>query len=120
MAKLVVLYPNAETHFDSDYYLDKHDKMAGDAWDKAGLTDRSYVFGEAAPGGGPAPFHCIATLTFTDRAALEAAAASPDAAAILGDIPNFTDSTPVTMIGAAAPATPSPCAPDRPRSASAP
>lgn len=98
MASLIVVYPAAGTRFDRDYYAGTHGRLVHAAWDKAGLESLTWVFGEAALGGGAAPFHCIATLTFADRATLEAAAANPDAAGVFGDIPNFTDSTPVAMI----------------------
>ena len=101
MATLTVLYPAAGTRFDRDYYAVHHSKAVHDAWDSAGLTSMTVTYGEGALGGGDAPFHVITTLSFASRAALDAAVASPAAGPVFADIPNFTDATPIAMIGSA-------------------
>jgi len=43
------------------------------------------------------PFAAMALLIFCDRAAIEAALASPEATDVFGDLPNFTDIAPQPM-----------------------
>lgn len=99
MATLTVVYPSAGTKFDRDYYRDHHGPLVHASWDSLGLLSLDYSFGEAGLGGGPSPFHCIATLRFGSRAELDAAAGGPSATAVFADIPNFTDAAPAGMIG---------------------
>jgi uncharacterized protein (TIGR02118 family) len=99
MATLVVAYPSAGTKFDRAYYRDHHGPLVHSNWDSIGLQSLRYSFGEVGLDGGPAPFHCVATLTFGSRAELDTAISGPTAAAVFGDIPNFTDASPVAMIG---------------------
>ena len=100
MATLSVLYPATPgSKFDRTYYADTHSAVVHRAWDGMGLTKLTYTYGEAALGGGAAPYHLIATLTFRDRAALDAAVAGEAAKAVFADIANFTDVAPVAVIG---------------------
>jgi uncharacterized protein (TIGR02118 family) len=98
MVKVSVLYPNDEgKKFDMNYYLDKHmplvRKLLG-----AACTNASVDHGIA--GGTPgskAPYLVICNLYFN---AVEDFMSSfgPNTNEIVGDIPNYTDITPVVQI----------------------
>ena len=95
---LHVAYPATDgTTFDHDYYATTHMQMVAEHMG-AHLAGASASKGLAGGPDLPSPFHAVATLTFTDQAAMDAAmgAAGP----VLADIPNFTDTTPQMMIGA--------------------
>jgi len=94
---LQVIYPVADgTKFDHAYYADTHMKIV-DA--QMGQHIQSVVVTKGLAGGPdiPAPFHAIATLTFDNQGAMDAAmqAAGP----ALEDIPNFTNVQPQMLIG---------------------
>jgi uncharacterized protein (TIGR02118 family) len=69
----------------SRYWLDDHTPLTASV---AGV--RSYRCYPALPGEG-APFDGVAILSFDDKAACDAAMASPEFAAALADAPNFQD-----------------------------
>ncbi len=92
-----VLYPVSEgSHFDIDYYYSKHtellQKYMGQHMERTVVTR-----GMADGGGGPAPFHAIATLVFADEAARDAALAV--SRPVMEDLPNFTNVKPILMMG---------------------
>ena len=94
---LQVAYPATEgSRFDYDYYFDVHMKLVEEHM--GGQIQEAFASrGVSGPPGQPTPFHAIATMTFADQAALNAAlgASGP----VMEDIPNFTDSVPQIMIG---------------------
>lgn len=94
---LQVVYPVSEdTHFDMDYYLGTHMPLAnshmGDHLESVQVTK-----GVAGGPDAPPPFYAVATMTFADQAAFDAAMAAADP--VVADIPNFTDTTPQMLIG---------------------
>ena len=94
MAKLVVTYPATPgARFDVDYYLDTHIPLVRAKWAAHGLSDASALL----PDQDDAPFAAIALLGFPDKASIEAALGSPEAEAVFGDLPNFTDIAPQPM-----------------------
>jgi len=99
MTSLMVLYPSAGTRFDRDYYREHHSALVHKSWDNAGLLSLEIAYGVEALGGGASPFHLVATLKFESREIFDAAMALPVSATVFADIPNFTDSTPLTMVG---------------------
>ncbi len=89
-----VLYKvHAGGKFDVDYYLATHIPLVRKLWGPAGLNGVRVLKGTGTAGGGAAEFNYIAMLDFSSMAAFEDAAAK-HGAEILGDIPNFTDSSP--------------------------
>lgn len=94
MATLIVTYPlTPGSRFDVDYYVTRHMPLVREKWTRLGLVvARALLPDQDAP-----PFAAIALLTFADRAAIEAALASPEAGDIFGDLPNFTDIAPQPM-----------------------
>jgi len=94
-----VLYPNAPgCKFDLDYYLQRHVPMVQQrlgAALKRVAVERGLAGG--APGA-PAPFLATAHLYFDSVEAFQSAF-GPHAGAILADVPNYTNTTPVIQIG---------------------
>lgn len=95
---LQVLYPVGEgTTFDHDYYATTHMALVAE---HMGPHTTSAQASKGLGGGGPdapAPFHAIATIVFSDHAAMDAAMAV--SAPVMGDVPNFTNVRPTIMIG---------------------
>lgn len=94
---LQVIYPVTEgTKFDHAYYADTHFQIVNE---HMGAHIQTLVVTKGLAGGPdtPAPYYAIATMTFADQAAMDAAmkAAGP----ALEDIPNFTDVKPQMLIG---------------------
>ncbi len=87
MASLIVLYgkPADPAAFDA-YYRDRHIPLAKTI---PGLRRYEVSDGAIATPNGPADIHLIATLTFDDVAAIQAAFASPEGQAAAADVGNF-------------------------------
>ena len=98
MIKVSVLYPNQPGRkFDMDYYCNKHMKLVQE---KLGPACKSMAveqgLGGGAPGA-PATYAAMGHLYFDSVAAFETAFAS-HAAAIMADMPNYTNIQPVIQI----------------------
>lgn len=98
MIKVTVLYPNrSDARFDFDYYLSRH---LPDAERKLGAACRKVEVDQGLAGGAPgvaASYIAISHLFFDSIESFQAAFA-PHAAAILADVPNFTNVEPVIQI----------------------
>ncbi len=98
MIKVSVLYPATENaKFDIDYYCKMHMPMVQD---KLGAACKRVSVDDGLAGGAPgapAPFVAIGHLYFDSVAEFQTAFA-PHAAAITGDIPNYTNIQPVFQI----------------------
>jgi uncharacterized protein (TIGR02118 family) len=98
MISVSVLYPNAaNTKFDMNYYLANHIPMVKQ---KLGSACKNVAVEEGIAGGAPgaaATYVAIAHLAFDSIDAFQAAF-GPHAAAIMGDIPNYTNVQPVVQI----------------------
>lgn len=92
MTSFVVTYPVEDgAKFDADYYVATHIPLVREKWSPYGLTSATALIpDQPAP-----PYAAVAVLEFADGAALDAALASPEAAAVFGDVPNFTTIAPV-------------------------
>ncbi len=98
MIKVSVLYPNvAGSHFDHDYYREKHmpmvKRLVGDACLSFGI-DRGLAGG--APGAPPA-FVAMGHLFFDSVESFQAGFA-PHAKEIQGDVANYTNIAPELLI----------------------
>ena len=96
--KVSVLYPSGEgKHFNMDYYANKHVALVtgllGDAI--VGATVEKGL-GGAAPGE-KAPFEAMGNLYFESMESFQNSF-GPNAAAIMGDVPNFTNIEPRMQI----------------------
>lgn len=98
MIKVSVLYPNADgKKFDTAYYFTKHIPMVKQ---KLGAACKRVEIDQgmdgAQPGSKPA-FIAMAHMTFDSVDAFQKAF-GPHSAAIMGDIPNYTDIQPVVQV----------------------
>jgi uncharacterized protein (TIGR02118 family) len=98
MVKVSVLYPNtAGCKFDMTYYLTKHMPMVQQ---KLGTACKSIAVEQGIAGGAPgtpATYVAMGHLYFDSTDAFQAAF-GPHAQAILGDIPNYTNTQPTIQI----------------------
>jgi uncharacterized protein (TIGR02118 family) len=87
MAQLVVIYktPNDAAAFDK-YYAETHIPLAKQI---PGLRTYQISTGAVASPAGDSGVHLVATLTFDNVAAIQAAFASPQGQAAAADLPNF-------------------------------
>ncbi len=108
MLKISVLYPNAPgVHFDHDYYRDKHMPLVAARMGshlKSYTVDsshlKSYTVDKGLAGGtagDPPPFVAAGHL-FCESAQSFQAGFGPHAPEIMGDIPNYTNATPVIQM----------------------
>jgi uncharacterized protein (TIGR02118 family) len=97
MTRVTVLYP-ASSKFDFDYYLTSHTPMVERLGAPLGLRPISVDRCLSSLGGGPSPYACIATMLFENDDAL-GALLTAHGGEILADIPNYTDSQPVIVVG---------------------
>jgi uncharacterized protein (TIGR02118 family) len=98
MIKVSVLYPNgANSNFDMNYYLTKHIPMVKE---KLGSACKNIAVEEGIAGGAPgapATYLAMAHLMFDSVDTFQKAFA-PHAEAIMGDIPNYTNTQPTIQI----------------------
>jgi uncharacterized protein (TIGR02118 family) len=98
MIKVSVLYPNgSDVRFDYDYYCGQHTSMVTTLFGKA---CSKITIGRGLAGGAPGQPATYVTMTdlYFDSVESFQAAFAPHAATIMGDLPNFTNSTPVIQI----------------------
>jgi uncharacterized protein (TIGR02118 family) len=100
MIKVSVLYPNGPgSTFDMAYYLDKHIPMVQQKLSGALRgTAVDEGLGGTEPGAPPA-YVLICHLLFDSVEAYQAAF-GPHAQAIVGDIPNYTNTQPIVQVSA--------------------
>jgi uncharacterized protein (TIGR02118 family) len=100
MVKVTILYPNTKgSRFDLAYYVDKHMPLSIELLSKhpgwRGVSVEHGVSGGAP--GSDATYIALCHFLF-DSAESFMAAFTPHAAALQGDVPNYTDVTPVIQI----------------------
>ncbi len=99
MIVVTVMYPESEgATFNMDYYLNSHLKMVEEKLGGMGLKGARVLKGIA--GGTPgsaAPYRVMAVVDFESAEAFQAAV-SAHGDEIFGDVPNFTNITPVVQI----------------------
>ena len=98
MIRVSALYPYSDgARFDMDYYKTKHMSLVqgllGDALRGGGAEQG---LGSAEPGA-PPPFVASGYMEFESLESFQAAFA-PNAEAIMADLPNYTDITPVIQV----------------------
>ena len=98
MFKVSVMYPNEQgAEFDFDYYRTTHMELVQKHLKPFGLIKTGVEKGVSGGGDQPAPYICIGHLYFESQDAYDKGIA--EAGSILrGDIPNFTNLTPVRQI----------------------
>jgi uncharacterized protein (TIGR02118 family) len=98
MIRVSVLYPkNENSRFDMDYYCQKHMAMVRERLGSAckGIS-ADWGLGGGQPGSAP-PYIAAGHLLFDSVEAFQTAF-GPHAQALLGDIPNFTNTQPTIQI----------------------
>ncbi|EKD12641.1 uncharacterized protein L3040_005226 [Drepanopeziza brunnea f. sp. 'multigermtubi'] len=93
-AILTLVYPKGTKEFDMNYYLTSHMPMVQATWAGCGLQKWEVVQLDPASGN---VTKCI--LYFESAAKMQAAFGGPDAAKVLGDIPNYCDVQPLQYAG---------------------
>ena len=83
------------TYFDREYYVDVHLPLALACWQRHGLESVAAFF----PRDADAVDVSVGIYRFRDEAALHAALASAETAAVMADVPRFTDATVSRSIG---------------------
>ncbi|MDA8196032.1 MAG: EthD family reductase [Actinomycetota bacterium] len=90
MIKVSVFYPNGEgASFDHDYYKESHVPLAAKSW---GL-DRWQI-----EKGVDGPYLAAVHFEFPSVEAFQSAMASETTAAVMADIPNYTNTQPVVQV----------------------
>ncbi len=98
MIKVSVMYPNTPgARFDHEYYRDKHLPMLKE---RMGERCRYYTIDRGIAGGTPdsPPTYIGMCHIFCDSAEDFQAGFGPHADEILGDIPNYTDLSPILQL----------------------
>ena len=98
MIRVSVMYPRTEgASFDMDYYVNKHMPMVAEKCGDA-LKGMNIMEGLAGMQPGEPPLYvCVGALNFDSVEAFQGAF-GPHVAEIMGDIPNYTNATPVVQI----------------------
>ncbi|QNA88973.1 EthD family reductase [Massilia sp. Dwa41.01b] len=98
MIKVSVMYPNGpDARFDDTYYRDRHMPMVKELM---GDSCKFYTVDRALPGGAPGantPYIAMGHL-YCDSLDAFQAGFGPHSKAIMADIPNYTNQTPVMQI----------------------
>lgn len=98
MIKVSAMYPHTpDARFDFAYYVDKHMPMVKDRF---GEACKYYTIDKGLAGmtPGSAPTYSVACHFFFDSVGAFQSAFAPHAHEIMGDIPNYTDISPVIQI----------------------
>lgn len=80
--------------FDIDYYIKTHIPLVKNLWGPFGLQNVQVLRGTGLISGAPSAYHLIALLDFISPDAFQSAA-EKHGAQVLGDVPNFTNGTPI-------------------------
>ena len=98
MIKVSVFYPQKEgSKFDMDYYTNSHIPMVGEKLGSA-LKGVSMEQGIGGPEPGSPPIYQVMFHMLFDSLEAFQGAFGPHAEAIMGDIPNYTDTEPAIQI----------------------
>ena len=101
MIRITVLFPKtSDSHFDMEYYLNKHVPMARAKLQSSGIPVEVEVdegLGSVVPGE-PAPYAAIGYLHFQKMEDFQNGLAT-HGAEIMADIPNFTNVQPQIQVG---------------------
>jgi uncharacterized protein (TIGR02118 family) len=98
MVVISVLYPKTEeSHFDHDYYLQKHIPLVRSRFQPLGLISDVLMRGTSTLDGGPPGFELIGFLTFPSAEQVQTALTA-FGKEIIEDIPNFTNVSPLIQM----------------------
>ena len=98
MIKVSVMYPNGEGKtFDLDYYLNKHLPMVSNLMGDA-IKDAAVERGLGGAEPGSAPIYLVMSHMYFDAIEDFENSFGPNAATIMADIPNYTNTQPDIVI----------------------
>lgn len=98
MVIVTVIYPKTgESHFDLEYYLQKHIPLVRARWAGMGLENLDLMRGTSAMDGGAPSFDVIAQLHFSSVERMRDAL-KQHGREIMGDIPKFTNVQPLVQM----------------------
>jgi len=98
MVRVSVMYPNQEgARFDFDYYRQKHMELVRKSLKPYGLIKTEVDRGISGGSDQPAPYLCIGHLYFESKEGYDKGMAEVGRT-LRGDIPNYTNLTPVRQI----------------------
>jgi uncharacterized protein (TIGR02118 family) len=101
---ITIHYPNADgATFDHEYYRTRHLPEVGKAFGPFGLGYASVLKGEESVDGGAPAYFVTTILSFRYEQGARDAAASEGAKALMADVANFTDVTPLVQFNSAVP-----------------
>lgn len=93
-----VMYENVDdATFDLDYYLNKHMPLVSEKFTRFGLQGWRVVQGVGTPTGEKPLYSIIATLEFETAQQFKDAVAA-EGGPVFGDVPNFSNQSPVVVI----------------------
>jgi uncharacterized protein (TIGR02118 family) len=96
---ITVLYENVDdATFDLDYYMAKHMPLVDEKFKPFGIKGWRVLKAVGTPTGEKPLFSIIANLEFDDAAQFKAAVAA-EGGPVFGDVPNFSNKSPVVVIG---------------------
>ncbi len=99
MFKVSVMYPNSPgVRFDLKYYRTTHMDLVRKLMAPFGLVRAEVVKGLSGGAGQPPPYVCVGNLYFETAEGYEKGVAA-SGGRLRADIPNFTDVTPIRLIG---------------------
>jgi|SRR5438128_4538204 len=101
---VTIHYPrNADSTFDFDYFRSRHLPEVGKAFGGYGLGYASVLRGEQSLDGGDPAFFATTILSFSTEEGARNAVKSDAAGALMADVANYTNVTPVLQFNTAVP-----------------
>ena len=98
MIVVTVLYPKTgQSHFDHDYYLQRHVPLVRERWESFGLKEVRLLRGRATLDGASPNFELIGELTFPSVEHIQNALGA-HGAEIVADIAKFTNIQPLLQV----------------------
>ncbi|KAF4774338.1 ethyl tert-butyl ether degradation [Colletotrichum scovillei] len=97
---ITVVFPNdPDAEYDINYYTTKHMPLIQEQWRKYGVTSWSVTKFQPGADGIPPLYAFGSTVTWDSLQQIKAAFAGPEAAGIMGDVPNFSNKQPIFLTG---------------------
>jgi uncharacterized protein (TIGR02118 family) len=100
MAFTMTLFYSKTTTLDLPYYFSHHWPLVNEKWGPHGFLDWKVVQFTQNPDGSETPYKIQALLFWRDEKSLISAKASEDWKAVMDDVPNFSNETPLVLEGA--------------------
>lgn len=102
MVTISAIYPRTEGgRFDYDYYAIRHLRLIRESFAHEGLTDIRAMRGLPGPQGVEPPYFAIVLISFDTIENLRKAMGGEKGQAVLADLPNYSNVTPVLQVNEA-------------------